>query len=149
MLGTIAAVALAGCGSDGMSGPGGQTADVVTIKFLRHDNPNYLQADKEFFLAYMAEHPNVKIEDTTVPFNTLDASLSADLKRDQFDYDLVLVPPSHLCAYASHVPTCRPTSSRWPRRRTRSLPRRWRDRPVRASSRACRSNTTSNTAAWW
>ena len=44
----------------------------VTIRFLRHNNPNYVVADSAFFAAYEAAHPNVRIEDTTVDFNTLE-----------------------------------------------------------------------------
>jgi multiple sugar transport system substrate-binding protein len=106
LLGLVSTWISGGCGSDATTAQpdaGGGTAGMVTIKFLRHDNPNYLKADTEFFNAYMAEHPNVRIEDTTVPYNTLDASLAADLPRDQFFYDLVLMPPSEVCAYADNL----------------------------------------------
>lgn len=86
---------VAGCGDD--------ASEPVTITFLRHDNTNYRIADNEFFAAYMAEHPNVKIVDNTVTFNALDAMLNGDLKSNQFPYDLVLVPPSRLCAFADNV----------------------------------------------
>jgi multiple sugar transport system substrate-binding protein len=79
---------------------GGST---VTIRFLRHNNPNYVTADSAYFAAYEAAHPNVRIEDTTVDFNTLAALLNGELRQDTFDYDLVLVPPSRLCGYADHV----------------------------------------------
>jgi multiple sugar transport system substrate-binding protein len=103
-MGCLAMLAIAGCESDEMGQqPGSQTTGQVTIRFLRHDNPNYLKADNEFFRAYEADHPNVKIEDTTVPFNQLDASLVAELSRDQFSYDLLMIPPSHVCAYARNI----------------------------------------------
>jgi multiple sugar transport system substrate-binding protein len=75
----------------------------VIIKFLRHDNPNYVTADKAFFDEYMAAHPNVRIDDTTVDFRTLASIRSGDLKRDQFAYDLVLIPPSRVCAFAANL----------------------------------------------
>ena len=84
---------------------GGDDADdgVVTIGFLRHDNPNYRKADNEFFAEYMATHPKVKIKDVTVDFRSLAAMLTGDLKRDAFNFDLVLIPPSRVCAYAAHL----------------------------------------------
>src|SRR2546421_9854083 len=66
----------------------------VTITFLRHDNSTYRMADNAFFAEYMAAHPNVTIVDTTVDFRTLASTLIAELRRDQFMYDLVLIPPS-------------------------------------------------------
>jgi multiple sugar transport system substrate-binding protein len=92
-----------GCGDDSGSGPTDPTATPVTIKFLRHDNPSYVIADKAFFDQYMVEHPNVKIQDTTVDFRTLASTLIGDLKRDQFSYDLVLIPPSRLCGFAKNL----------------------------------------------
>jgi multiple sugar transport system substrate-binding protein len=91
---------LASCEDDN-GGPA--PAEVVTIKYLRHDNPNYLTADTDFFRQYMVDHPTVKIVDTTVPFNSLDASLAADLTRDLFPYDLLMMPPSRMCAYAKNL----------------------------------------------
>jgi multiple sugar transport system substrate-binding protein len=75
----------------------------VTIRFLRHDNPNYRKADAVFFAEYMAAHPEVTIMDTTVPFGTLTATLIGDLRRDQFAFDLVLIPPSRVCSFASNL----------------------------------------------
>jgi multiple sugar transport system substrate-binding protein len=75
----------------------------VTIRFLRHNNPNYVTADSTFFAAYEAAHPNVRIEDTTVDFNTLAGLLVGDLIQDTFEYDLVLIPPSRMCGLAAHV----------------------------------------------
>jgi multiple sugar transport system substrate-binding protein len=82
--------------------PGGGGA-TITIRFLRHNNPNYVTADSAYFAAYEAAHPNVRIEDTTVDFNTLVALLSGDLKQNTFEYDLVLIPPSRLCGFASYI----------------------------------------------
>ncbi len=98
----LTVLALGGCGGGGGGGEP-TTPPTVVIKYLRHDNPNYVTADTAFFQAYMAEHPNVKIEDTTVPFNTLEASLLADLTRDQFSYDLLMMPPSRMCQYTSNL----------------------------------------------
>jgi multiple sugar transport system substrate-binding protein len=93
---------LDGCGSEEppVGAPGNGR---LTVKFLRHDNPNYVKADKAFFDGYMAAHPNVRIEDTTVDFRTLASTLQGDLKRDQFAYDLVLIPPSRLCGFAANL----------------------------------------------
>jgi ABC-type glycerol-3-phosphate transport system substrate-binding protein len=90
-----------GCEDSQDGTPVGPT--VVTIRYLRHDNPNYITADSQFFRQYMEEHPNVKIEDTTVPFNTLEAALLADLTRDQFFYDLLMVPPSRMCTFTRNL----------------------------------------------
>src|SRR4029453_9067399 len=99
---------LGNCGSDSEGG-----AALVTIKFLRHDNPNYVKADKAFFAEYTAAHPNVKIADTTIDFRTLASSLIGDLSRDQFPYDLVLIPPSRLCGFADHITDVPPDVIPW------------------------------------
>ena len=52
---TLAIGLAAGCGSEG--GPMMPAEAEVTIKFLRHDNPNYEKADKAFFAEYMAAAP--------------------------------------------------------------------------------------------
>jgi multiple sugar transport system substrate-binding protein len=82
-------------------GPSGQGP--ITIRFLRHENPNYVKADQAYFNAYMAAHPNVTIVDTTVDFATLWSTLLGDLRRDQFAYDLVLIPPSRVCGFAENI----------------------------------------------
>ena len=93
------AIALAaGCGSEA-----GPVASEVTIKFLRHDNPNYEKADKTFFAEYMAAHPGVHIADETVEYQSLSLILNGNLKHDQFAYDLVLIPPSLVCGFASNL----------------------------------------------
>jgi multiple sugar transport system substrate-binding protein len=75
----------------------------VTITFLRHDNPAYKTADQAAFMEYTKAHSNVTINDTTIDYRTLVAQLAADLKRDQFTYDFVLIPPSLLCTYADNL----------------------------------------------
>ena len=41
-----------GCGSeDSLTPVTDASAGPVTVSFLRHDNPNYVKADKEFFAA--------------------------------------------------------------------------------------------------
>jgi multiple sugar transport system substrate-binding protein len=95
-----------GCGGAPAQGPGPSVdpdTAPVTVTFLRHDNPAYVEADKAFFEDYRAQHPNVTIDDHTVDFHTLADTLLGDLKRDQFTYDLVLVPPSRLCGYADNL----------------------------------------------
>ncbi len=91
------------CKSEGDPPPAGPNTNRVTIKFLRHDNPNYVTADEAFFADYQATHPGVTIDDTTVDFRTLASTLIGDLTRDQFPYDLVLVPPSRLCGFADNL----------------------------------------------
>ena len=93
-----------GCGEEEPSlGGVGPAGAAVTIRFLRHNNPNYIVADRAFFDEYEAAHPNVKIEDTTVNFQSLAAALAGDLKNDRFEYDLVLIPPSRLCGFAANT----------------------------------------------
>ena len=103
--GSVVGWLLWGCQGDlPMNNPIGEAGGATaTIRFLRHNNPNYVTADSAFFAAYEAAHPNVRIEDTTVDFNTLAALLSGDLRQDAFDYDLVLIPPSRLCGYVDHI----------------------------------------------
>jgi multiple sugar transport system substrate-binding protein len=91
------------CTSSSDAGQGNAGAGGVTITFLRHDNSAYVRADRAFFTDYMASHPGVTITDTTVDFRTLASTLNGDLTRDQFMYDLVLIPPSRLCGYADNV----------------------------------------------
>jgi multiple sugar transport system substrate-binding protein len=91
----------AGCASEG--GPMMPAEAEVTIKFLRHDNPNYEKADKAFFAEYMALHPNVHIADETVEYQSLSLILNGNLKHDQFAYDLVLIPPSLVCGFAANL----------------------------------------------
>ena len=98
------ALAGAGCGSDTPAAGGVSPAvEPVTVTFLRHDNPNYVMADREFFAEYMATHPNVTIKDTTTDFHGLTAALNGDLKNDRFAFDLVLIPPSWMCGFAANV----------------------------------------------
>jgi len=102
----IAGVA-GGCGSSnnngGTGGTGGMTTEPVTVTFVRHDNPQYKTADQAAFKAYTDTHSNVTINDTTIDYRSLVSSLVADLSRDQFTYDFVLIPPSLLCTFADHL----------------------------------------------
>jgi hypothetical protein len=67
----------------------------VTITHLRHDNPPYAMADDQAFAAYTAAHPNVKIENSTVKYQTLGSTLLSDLKAEPpGGIDLVRVIPS-------------------------------------------------------
>ena len=89
---------LGGCGDD--APPADQT---LTIKYLRHDNGPYAKADDDFFATYEKANPKVDIKVTEVRYPTLTASLIADLKRDQLNYDLVIVPPSFVCGFADNI----------------------------------------------
>jgi ABC-type glycerol-3-phosphate transport system substrate-binding protein len=100
----LSAWVVSGCGADTLAETGtGPGNEPVTITFLRHDNPSFRQADDEFFADYKAAHPNVTIADTTVTYTVLDATLLGDLRRDQFQYDLVLIPPPRLCGFANNL----------------------------------------------
>jgi multiple sugar transport system substrate-binding protein len=99
----LACAGAGGCRSSTPDGSGGETPAPVTITFLRHDNSTYRAADNAFFAEYMAAHPNVTILDTTVDFRTLASTLLGQLRRDQFSYDLVLIPPSRLCGFAENL----------------------------------------------
>jgi multiple sugar transport system substrate-binding protein len=98
---------VAGLGSAAVACGGAAPAPMapaeVTIKFLRHDNPNYEKADKAFFAEYLAAHPNVHIADETVEYQSLGLILNGNLKHDQFAYDLVLIPPSLVCGFAANL----------------------------------------------
>jgi multiple sugar transport system substrate-binding protein len=100
---TIGGITSPGCGGSAKAPVGAMTAAPVTIKFLRHDNATYLQADNAFFAEYTLAHPNVTIESTTVDFRTLMSTLLSDLKTNQFAFDLVLVPPSRVCSFADNL----------------------------------------------
>jgi multiple sugar transport system substrate-binding protein len=95
----------AGCGGtgtgDGTKPPATPTA--VTVEFLRHDNPPYLTADDEAFAAYVAAHPQIKVNPTTIRYPSLASTLLADLKKDKLDYDLVRVQPSWVCTFADNL----------------------------------------------
>ena len=84
-------------------GTGGVSTAPVTLKFWRHDNMSYRKATDDAFADYRATHPNVTIVDSTVDWHTYTSRLAADLKRDQFDFDLVLMPPAQLCGYADNL----------------------------------------------
>jgi multiple sugar transport system substrate-binding protein len=75
----------------------------VTVTVWRHDNTSYKLAGDNAFAAYTAEHPNVTITATAQPWHAYTTALSGDLKRDQFTFDLVLMPPSSVCSYAANL----------------------------------------------
>jgi ABC-type glycerol-3-phosphate transport system substrate-binding protein len=79
------------------------TGAPVTIKFWRHDNTSYRQADDDAFADYTKAHPNVNIVPTTLTWFTYTGGLTSDLKMDHFDQDLVLMPPSVVCTYADNL----------------------------------------------
>jgi multiple sugar transport system substrate-binding protein len=93
-----------GCSDDAASPPAATPASLpITIAFMRHDNPNFRKADDDFFAEYVAAHPNVMVKDTTIDFGTLVSRLIAELRHDQFMFDLVLVPPSRVCGFAENL----------------------------------------------
>ena len=97
------ALLAAGCAEDDAPAATDDPNAPVTVTFLRHDNPNYVAADTAFFNEYRAAHPNVTIQDPTVDFRTLAASLVSELANDQFSYDFVLIPPSRMCSFAENL----------------------------------------------
>ena len=66
----------------------------VTIQVWRHDNMSYKQANDDAFAEYTAAHSNVTITATPQPWQAYTGALSDKLKRDQFTFDLVLMPPA-------------------------------------------------------
>jgi multiple sugar transport system substrate-binding protein len=75
----------------------------VTITFWRHDNLSYRQADDDAFAAYTALHPDVTVTSVTNAWAAYTMALNVQLKRNQFTYDLLLVPPSTVCSYADNL----------------------------------------------
>jgi multiple sugar transport system substrate-binding protein len=109
--GTLAAALATGCGSGSDSGqPAGDAGTPpvapqtqVTIAFLQHGNPDYDTANGAAFRAYERAHPNVTIQTTTVEFETLTATLLADLKNDRLNADLLQVPGNWVCSFAANL----------------------------------------------
>jgi multiple sugar transport system substrate-binding protein len=98
----FAGVALA-VGSLGACGDDPEANPAITLKYLRHDNPPYAKADDEFLLDYKKTKPNVTVEVTTIRYPTLTSTLIAELKQNQLDADLVIVPPSWVCGFADNI----------------------------------------------
>ena len=85
------------------AGCGGDDDDRTVVTMWRHDNASYRRADDDAFADYMKLHPNVLIAPTTVDWWTYTTALTADLSRNQFGFDLLLVPPSVVCTYANNL----------------------------------------------
>jgi multiple sugar transport system substrate-binding protein len=75
----------------------------ATVHFWRHDNASYGRAMDRAFADYSAAHPNVTIAPTTVSWTPYTGALTADLARDQFTYDFLLMPPSWTCSFAANL----------------------------------------------
>jgi multiple sugar transport system substrate-binding protein len=90
-------------GTGGMGGSPMPPPTATTIKFWRNDNASYKQATDDAFAEYTAAHANVAITSVTQPWQAYTMALSADLKRDQFAYDLVFMPPAAVCTYAANL----------------------------------------------
>ena len=75
----------------------------VTIQVWRNDNMSYKQANDDAFAEYTAAHTNVTITATPQPWQAYTAALNDKLKRDQFTFDLVLMPPAAVCTYANNL----------------------------------------------
>jgi len=86
-----------------LSGCGGDQPDRLKVTFWRHDNASYRKADDDAFSDYMTAHPDVQIAPATVDWLTYTGTLESDLKRDQFSYDFLLVPPAVTCGYAANL----------------------------------------------
>jgi multiple sugar transport system substrate-binding protein len=93
------------CGGDGedLPPPVPPEGSPVTITFLEHENPNYTAANGVGFAEYKQAHPNVQIAVTTVLYQTVTATLNADLRADRLAYDLLQVPPSWVCSFAENL----------------------------------------------
>jgi multiple sugar transport system substrate-binding protein len=102
---TVLAAALVGSLAGGAcSGETDTPADTsVTITFLRHDNPDYVKADEDFFAAYKVKHTGVTVKGETIKYPSLAATLLADLKSDKLGFDLVRVQPSWVCSFADNL----------------------------------------------
>jgi multiple sugar transport system substrate-binding protein len=92
----------AGCGDANDPAVNPDTAP-VTLTMLRHDNASYSKADDDAFADYKVAHPNVSVMATNVDWFTWVTRLNADLPRDQYPFDLILMPPSVLCGFADHL----------------------------------------------
>ena len=91
-----------GCSDDNSPGVSAEAAP-VTLLMLRHDNQSYSKADDEAFADYKLTHPNVSVMATNVDWFTWVTRLNADLPRDQYPFDLILMPPSVTCGFADHL----------------------------------------------
>ena len=87
------------CSDDSTSG----MPAAVTIKVWRNDKASYVKASDDAFAAYTAAHPNVTIQATPQPWQSYAGAINSDLKRDQFMFDLVFMPPSAVCTYANNL----------------------------------------------
>jgi multiple sugar transport system substrate-binding protein len=97
-------VAVAGGCSDEMPDMMGTPSPAaVTVKVWRNDKASYVQANDAAFGEYTAGHPNVTIAATSQPWQVFTAALSAELKHDQFTYDLIFMPPAAVCTYAANL----------------------------------------------
>jgi multiple sugar transport system substrate-binding protein len=82
---------------------GGDVEEKTVVTFWRHDNASYRKADDDAFAAYTKDHAGIEIQATTVDWWTYTMALNADLTRNQFGFDLVLLPPSVVCSYAANL----------------------------------------------
>jgi multiple sugar transport system substrate-binding protein len=114
--GPAADAAIAGDAARGDTGsgpdlPGGSDAldaaddggGPATVTFSRHDDPAYASAMDQAFADYRAAHPDVTIAATTLSYASHTSGLLADLTRDQYPYDFLLMPPSWTCSFAANL----------------------------------------------
>jgi multiple sugar transport system substrate-binding protein len=107
-LGVIAGIWAAGC-SDEVPNQGGDAGapidpvTPVTIAFLQHSNPTYDVANGAAFRAYEKAHSNVTIKTTTIEYQSLTATLLANLKNDRLEADLLQVPGNWICSFSANV----------------------------------------------
>jgi multiple sugar transport system substrate-binding protein len=95
-------ILVAGCGDSDSLGINADQAP-VTIRLQGHDNASFRRANEGAFADYHAAHPNVTIEATAVDWFTWTTALNADLPRDQYPFDLILMPPSVVCGFGDHL----------------------------------------------
>ncbi|PSL05857.1 carbohydrate ABC transporter substrate-binding protein (CUT1 family) [Haloactinopolyspora alba] len=95
-LGAIAVTAgmctLAACGGAGTDAEGG-SGETVTLQFV---HPEVAGSFDPLVKAYEAEHPNVRIETTNVPFDQLQSTLQSRLGQGDTSIDVYTADPSRI-----------------------------------------------------
>jgi multiple sugar transport system substrate-binding protein len=62
-----------------------------------------VKATDETMADYKKDHPEVTFKDLTMKYRSVVSTLLADLSRDQLEVDLVFMPPSLVCSFASNL----------------------------------------------
>jgi multiple sugar transport system substrate-binding protein len=99
LLAAIVLAGLAGCEDD----MGGAGTTPLTLTYYRHDDLAVAKADAAGLAAYRKAHPNVTFEEKILNYNALVALLESDLADGALKADLINMPPSYACGYASQL----------------------------------------------